>query len=346
MSQSRVIQSPSGRFELEIQGVTTEKGFNHSLDIVRRVSHGEEVVRIERNYGSFHHGFVTKNDEEYLIAGRSYMGQTIINLDQGVEYNDEKWPDGYEGWEFCWARPVALSPDGDLLCVAGCHWAAPYEFRVYDFSDPSKGLPEIQWDRHEKDKDLFEYPSIDDRDPVWIGNDVIETYKSDEAPDDQDDDDETPGPLLARCRFKRQGDKMMLVEGWISDVEKERRRVRAEVMDKYEARVAAAKKSEIYQLIVQSCKDSEFTLDGVGWSFPLSKTNPSFDPYIEDGEKDLHGGSLTYNIDDDTPLRVVNRFTPDKDEPLGEFPRTPDGVNKALILIRSRIYEQLMRKED
>ena len=32
-----------------------------------------------------------------------------------------------------------LSPDGHTLAVDGCHWACPYEYRFFDFTDPARG---------------------------------------------------------------------------------------------------------------------------------------------------------------------------------------------------------------
>jgi hypothetical protein len=93
-----------------------------------------------------------KNDQEWLITGRSYMGQTIVNLDTAQEYNDPKHPDKYEGHEFCWAD-AQLSLDGNVLIVEGCHWAAPYEKVEYDFTDPSKGWPLIRYLEEEEEED-------------------------------------------------------------------------------------------------------------------------------------------------------------------------------------------------
>ncbi len=131
--------SPSGRFRLEIRGYTTRPGcWTYSRGTVVRVADGRVVADVRRNYSAFHHSFVSRGDHEYLIAGRSYMGQTVVDLDDGKEWNDPKHPAGYEGHEFCWAA-CQLSPDGRTLLVDGCHWACPYEYRFYDFEDPSRG---------------------------------------------------------------------------------------------------------------------------------------------------------------------------------------------------------------
>lgn len=140
------IISPSDRYRLVIRYYDQgEKYWNYSRGTVYRISDGVEIADVKRNYSTFHHSFVVKNGEEYLISGRSYMGQTIVNLDTGVELNDSQWKgEGYKGYEFCWADSY-LSPDGNTLAVHGCTWGAPYEFRFYDFTDPTtRGWPEIE----------------------------------------------------------------------------------------------------------------------------------------------------------------------------------------------------------
>jgi hypothetical protein len=132
--------SPSGRFKLLIRFYSTQTGsWSVSRGTVTRVSDGTEVCDIIRNYG-FTYSWVTKGEHEYLISGRSYMSQTIVNLDTGVEME----PEGkhYDSYAFCWADATLV--DNNTLLVDGCHWACPYEFRFYDFSDPETlGWPEL-----------------------------------------------------------------------------------------------------------------------------------------------------------------------------------------------------------
>lgn len=135
--------SPSGRFRLEVRMYTTKPNcWCYSRGTVIRVTDGVVVADIRRNYSNFHHSFVTKDGREHLITGRSYMGQTIVDLERAQDWNDPSWPDGYEGSEFCWAASM-LSPDGRTLLVDGCIWACPYEYRFYDFTDPARGWPPL-----------------------------------------------------------------------------------------------------------------------------------------------------------------------------------------------------------
>src|SRR5688572_2835336 len=125
VGEPRVVMSPSGRFRLTIRTYRTAPGrWNYSRGTVTRVADGGTVCDIQRNYGVFHHSFVTKDGHEYLITGRSYMSQTIVDLDGGREL--EPTGDG----AFCWAR-CYLSPDGNTLAVDGCVWACPYEFQFF-----------------------------------------------------------------------------------------------------------------------------------------------------------------------------------------------------------------------
>lgn len=135
--------SPSGRFRLEVRAYTTREGcWCYSRGTVIRVADGAVVADIRRNHSTFHHSFVIKDGREFLVAGRSYMGQTLVDLERAQEWNDPKHPDGYDGTEFCWTASMP-SPDGRTLLVDGCHWACPYEYRFYDLTDPARGWPAL-----------------------------------------------------------------------------------------------------------------------------------------------------------------------------------------------------------
>ncbi len=105
--------SPSCRYQLRLRYYRTgENTWNYSRGTVIRIADGEEICDIKRNYGVFHHSFVQKDGHEWLIAGRSYMSQTIVDLDTGEEL--ERPGDHYAGGAFCWAHCM-LSPDGNTL---------------------------------------------------------------------------------------------------------------------------------------------------------------------------------------------------------------------------------------
>jgi len=249
-------QSPSGRYQLEISYYGTKKGcWNYSRGIVRRVATDEVVCDIKRNYSSFTHSFIEKNGQEYLITGRSYMSQTIINLDTGQEW--EPPGDQYDGHAFCWTG-AQITPDGNTLIVDGCHWACPFETRFYDFTDPSQGWPELKAYKAGKDE------------PVWIDMDQIAPkvlpngdilcsqsreycvslgkYEDDiteeelkELPDDESD---WIHKAVATRTLRREGDRMTIVDSWVSDEEQALRKARKEANERWEAWFKEFKQSD------------------------------------------------------------------------------------------------------
>ena len=203
--EPRELASPSGRYRLTIRTYRTGPNtWHYSRGTVARALDGTIVCDIKRNYGVFHHSFVTKDGHEYLITGRSYMSQTIVDLDTGKEY--EPQGDHYKGSAFCWAT-CSLSPDGNTLAVDGCIWACPYEFRFFDFADPARGWFELPIVGIE----LVEDPS-DKIDPQWLDARTIECH--------QVDRDSVP---QERTRLERRGNEMVVVEHWVSDSEQARR---------------------------------------------------------------------------------------------------------------------------
>jgi hypothetical protein len=204
------VLSPSGRFRLLIRGYRTRPGcWSYSRGTVIRVADGAEVCDIKRNYCTFHHSFVLRRGEEWLLAGRSYMSQTIVNLETGVEH--EPAGKAYDGAAFCWAKGF-ISPDGQTLVVDGCQWACPYEYRFFDFADPARGWPALPIDPEATVEIVGERP------PIWIDERTCECC---ETSGDKDDE------LCARTRLRRDGGRMLVVERWVSDDE-QRRRAEAE----------------------------------------------------------------------------------------------------------------------
>ncbi len=195
--------SPSGRHRLVITTYKT-RGWNYSRGRVFRVADGSLVCDIQRNYSRFHHSWLAKGGHEWLVTGRSYMSQTIIDLDAAREY--ETPGDPYDGGAFCWAQ-CYLSPDESLLVVDGCIWACPYEYRFFDFTDPANGWAELPvvggegWVEVEGEHT-----------PVWHDDGAIEIVAT-----DADDH------VIGRTRLRRNGAHMTVVERGVSDDEQKRR---------------------------------------------------------------------------------------------------------------------------
>lgn len=220
--------SPSGRYRLVMRYYDQGKGYwRYSRGTVYRVSDGAEVADVKRNYSTFHHSIVTKNGDEYLISGRSYMGQTIVNLETGVEYNDKVWKSEkkYCGFELCWASHW-LSPDGNTLVVNGCVWGGPYGFHFFDFTNPAEG-----WPRIEQDIDLDEGygghldPEFHEDGTISVGiyarlfkplgkyeHELEMSGEDDELTDEQWDDDELWEEVdCKRILLRREGDRMVVL---------------------------------------------------------------------------------------------------------------------------------------
>lgn len=242
-NKSREFLSPSKKFKLIIRYYKTKKDcWNYSRGTVYKVSDNTEICDIKRNYSSFNFSFVTKNDQEYLITGRSYMSQTIVNLDTGEEFEPEG--DQYNGMAFCWSR-VYLSPDGNTLLVDGCHWAGPYEYRFYDFTDPSKGWPELETEESfiisdkkgpsfNDDGTISCYKTSEVYLPLNKFEDDITEEELDEIPDGEFDDPENWESIDDICiTLKRKEDKIVVVDRWISKLEQERVEKRRIAIEKY-----------------------------------------------------------------------------------------------------------------
>jgi hypothetical protein len=128
--------SPSGRYGLTTGTyVKDPASWTYSAGDVSHTD-GSRIARVERNYSAFPFLWVEQhgNGHDYLICGEDYQGQTIIELDTGRRV-DHLPNDAEHGSGFCWAQHY-ISADRKYLAVDGCYWACPYEFVIFDFSNP------------------------------------------------------------------------------------------------------------------------------------------------------------------------------------------------------------------
>lgn len=130
--------SPTGKYKLVVTHHQTRLGaWNYTKGLVYR---GDDLVaEVLRNYASFDFAWAENhpNGHDYMLCGEDYQGQTVLELDTG-ERRDFLPDAAEEGFGFCFAS-YEFSPDLRVLAVDGCYWAAPYELRFYDFSDPLAG---------------------------------------------------------------------------------------------------------------------------------------------------------------------------------------------------------------
>lgn len=225
----KIVISPLGRYSLLLRKYSTKAGsWSVSRGTVTDLRTDKLVADVKRCYGSFPYAFVAKGNVEYLIAGRSYMGQTVVNLSTGEEWNDpvfsRKLDEGektdrafgnYEGHEFCWAE-ITPFEDAKTLMVDGCHWACPYEYRFYDFTDPSKGWPQLEIEGSKlgikylapNDFHNFDYDEDADEGPTSEYTLVEIEQRSNKV--------KFTNPDL-RVTLRRDGNVMRVVEEWSSE---------------------------------------------------------------------------------------------------------------------------------
>lgn len=132
-----VRQSPSGKYMLQVSKyISGPKSWDLTMGEV--YNHLGKIAEVRRNYHTFWHTWVENHPDgrDYLLCGRSYMGQTIVDLTNDGKIYDNK-PDIFFGSGFCWTS-AELSPDKNYLLVRGCYWGGPYTSLIIDFRNPTK----------------------------------------------------------------------------------------------------------------------------------------------------------------------------------------------------------------
>lgn len=136
--------SPSNKYKLIINVFKTgEKTWEYSNGEVFKNNSLIDIVN--RNYRSFPFAFVENhtNGNDYLICGENYQGQTIIELNTGKRFDHIPGVTTNNSGGFCWSS-IKASPKKDKLLVDGCYWASPYEYKLYDFTNPLSIPKEIK----------------------------------------------------------------------------------------------------------------------------------------------------------------------------------------------------------
>jgi hypothetical protein len=226
--ERRDVFSPSGKYKLSITAFKTSPGcWSYTQGLVYRKDGDNPLAEIRRNYSAFPYLFIEGHPKgDFLVCGADYQGQTIIALDTGKR-RDHLSDGADKGHGFCWASHK-YEPSAQVLVVDGCIWACPYEFRFYDFSDPMSGWPEL-----ETGKCIYS----DRMEPTFEADGTLKCYQT-EASEDDDDDEGTlpkrPSGIAAFTRFRREGLKLIEIEWWVSDAEKDRRAQHEEAERKYE----------------------------------------------------------------------------------------------------------------
>lgn len=330
--EPKVIKSDSERYELHLTYHSNGPGYwNYSKAKVFR--DGTLVTEVCRNYGSFPFLFVEghPNGNDYLICGEDYQGQVVIELNTGRRRGLLP-EEAKQGHGFCWSS-YEFDVKSQLLVVNGCFWACPYEYKLFDFSDPmEKGWAELTCEGHYIDSD-YQPPSID--------GDIIKSYDTkfvNEDDEDLDDTSKAPRSTKAVKTFRREGLKLIFVEEWVSEEEQKARKEREESEARYEAWKKEFKASDpLYLAYVERVKDPWLSPEEyMSTGFTHEKWCP--DPEVKEGRwcrriAGKRGGSKGITLDYEWavktgPVKLIiykdGKHVEDK-----FWPHSVEGVNAA-----------------
>lgn len=241
--------SPSGRYKLVTCSFGTGKGsWNYTQGTVYKIGCDTPIAVIQRNYSHFPYTWVEghPNGHDYFVGGEDYQGQTVIELDTGKR-RDHLPKAAEKGGGFCWVD-YSFLPEQQLMHVEGCVWAGPYEHVFYDFSDPMSGWPELEY--VDKKGEL-----------AWVDADLKVAFEGDKLTvskvfDDPDWEGEPgadkEGDVVATVTYRRDGEKLVFHEEWMTLDEAERRRAREESEREYERRMKEFKATDPLYLLHKS----------------------------------------------------------------------------------------------
>lgn len=180
LEDTKEIVSESGAYRLKIETYSTYQGaWNITKGLVYRVSDDSLIAEIPRNYHDFWAAFVEghANGHDYMITSSDYQGYVIVDLTtSGIH---EHMNEGHDiGAGFCWVNVEAIE-NKTKLHVNGCHWGAPYEDHIYDFSNPVS-LPLTLLQRKDEWEDEYEtIAAVDSNDNIHIMTDEGENPNAD-----------------------------------------------------------------------------------------------------------------------------------------------------------------------
>lgn len=256
--------SPDGKYKLIIRGFSTKKGcWDFSQGLVYRVGEDQPLFEVQRNYSQFPFSWIDHpNGHLYLVCGEDYQGQTVLELDTGKR-KDSLPEEAEHGWGFCWVGH-RLDHATKILTVLGCCWACPYEFRLYDFSDPMNGWPVLECD---------DCAYEDRKWPTFEADGTIHTHCTETGENDEDEEESPiePGEWRATKIFRREGNNLVLVREEVSDEEQARRIRNEENRKRYEEKMAKFKAEDpLYLLYAELVKDPDLSPEdhcGVGVTY-------------------------------------------------------------------------------
>ena len=249
--KSREELSPDGKYKLVVTAYSTKKGcWSYTQGLVYRVNEDKPIFEVRRNYSSFWNSWVNHpNGKTFLVCGADYQGQTVLELDTGRR-RDFLPEEAKKGHGFCWVA-CEFNASTKILTVDGCIWAAPYEYRFYDFSNPMEGWPELQpVDAEGKDT----YIDNDRKPPTFEPDGTIKTYQT--KIDDDEEDETKIGELRSTRTWRPEGNKLVLVNEWVSDAEQTERAEYKIANERYERQMAEFRANDsLYLAYLELVKD-------------------------------------------------------------------------------------------
>lgn len=259
--------SPSGLYKLKVTSYSTTKGgWSYTQGLVFKQGSDQPIFEVRRNYSAFPFSWVEnhQNGHAYLICGEDYQGQTVLELDTG-ERRDFVPTEEFLGHGFCWSSHD-FNAGSSTLTVAGCHWACPYEYRFYDFSDPmGQGWPQLELVG--KNEDSEGYLDADNKEPTFEADGTIVWYQTKYGEPGEDDDyeskDDEGNPrkqrIVSTRTFKREGLKLIETAEWVAEDEQQHRAEQAEGRRRWDEWCDTYRKTDpLYLRVRELSKEAPF----------------------------------------------------------------------------------------
>jgi hypothetical protein len=158
MIQSKEYLSPSGRYKIIIETYETKMGtWNYTKGTIYSCSSSAQhwVGEIKRKFPHFPFLFFHRPDgQEYLISGRTFTSQTIINCETGHIYDNTE---DLNRDPLCWNKMWQL--DKNTICVCGSYLGVsePNIYSFFDFSNLNLGWKRLDVQRSDHQITLPNY---------------------------------------------------------------------------------------------------------------------------------------------------------------------------------------------
>jgi hypothetical protein len=141
---TKTVEKTHGKYKVVIHNYDTAKlSGKNTWEYTQGILYeGDKLIgSVKRNYSHFPYTFFKKSDRDYFICGSNYQSQTIIDCLTGEVFDNSKTSNG-----FIWSTYYEINEN--TLCVCGCYWGGPYQYRFFDMTDPRKGWPELNLDEN------------------------------------------------------------------------------------------------------------------------------------------------------------------------------------------------------